>query len=256
MALRGRRAPRPTSDPLKSLADDIADLKKRLAQLENGATSSGAVVRSKAMLVKNGAALHVQDEEQATRFYMGKLEEEFDGPDGSIQTGMVLRRQDGSPVFSISDPLPGESGFRQFWAFWDMSTNLVLGDDVNSGEGLASPWVPIPVFPSKLSGYTETTSASFERMWEGVFRRENPKVSAMVWVQCDPGTAGEVRLRANNITMASDTCPSGSWSNYFLGPQVSPGNIGDLMDIAIEARRTSGSGSIRLVPSYVRGEQS
>ena len=63
-------------------------------------------------------------------------------------------------------------------------------------------------------------------------------------------------VRANNITMASDTCPSGSWSNYFLGPQVSPGNIGDLMDIAIEARRTSGSGSIRLVPSYVRGEQS
>jgi hypothetical protein len=171
--------------------------------------------------------------------------------------GVVLRRQSGELAFSVQGNQQDPS--TQFVALWDRAGNIIVSDDATSGQGLARPWLPVLFGPSAMpAGAPSTTSATFDTLWRTLQDKQHPRLKVVYMVQADADTAGEVQLWDGPTATELDlqVIEAGAY-RYVYPPRVSvPGGFSADMDVQVRARRTAGTGVLRVQVFLAMGVQS
>lgn len=231
----------------------------RAAPLRNAVISGGRglTVRGEGGVTIDGGALRVTGLPGAqpgatgdSTVYMGGVTPAM--PDGTAQPGLIFRREDGTVVLALYDPTPDPStpdGFRQFLAVWDRAQQIVVSDDSDSGQGLARPYVPVPVIRARFTDWIAVTDGAFVDVIEtpGLFYKVNARARAHIRCTTDlAGTTGEIRVLVDGIQVG-DVVPVGfAITTNYVGPFVVPGDAYTTHQIKIQARRTAGTGAVRL----------
>lgn len=127
-----------------------------------------------------GGALVVEHADGSTSSYWGPITPAL--PDGTYQPGFIVRREDGTLAAALYDPTPDPStpdGFQQFLALYDRAEEIVVSDDTDSGQGLARPYVPIPVTRARYTDMPAVTDGAFVDVFStpGVFHKVNARAS-------------------------------------------------------------------------------
>lgn len=178
-------------------------------------------------------------------------------PDGSQQPMFLLNRADGSLALSMYDPDPALNGFQQFFALWDRSSNIVLSDDADSGQGIARPYVPGSFYRSRYSDWVGTTMTTFETMFRARIPKQHPRLRVRLWASNDTtGATGEVRVVVNGTQFGPTIATTFSIAETLVGPLVVAGTHMTDLVVEIQARLVTGAGAVRVEPSQLQGEQS
>lgn len=173
-------------------------------------------------------------------------------PDGTLQPGLIIRREDGTLALALYDPTPDPSvpdGFNQFLALYDRAQQIVMSDDTDSGQGLARPYVPIPVTRARYTDWVAVTDGGFVDVIEtpGEFYKVNARARAHIRCTTDlAGTAGEVRVLVDGVQVGATQAVGFAITTNYVGPFVVPGGAYTTHQIKIQARRTAGTGAVRL----------
>jgi hypothetical protein len=221
-----------TGDEL-DLLRQIADLRKRVADLESGNRVGVTSIDKGALRVKSGS------------LEIGTMPQVFFGTgsfSGGVSQGWVFRRDTGASVFDLGGT-PGD----QFWALRDEQGNVLFGDDTASGQGIASPYIPIPFVPASSTVPADTTtSGSFATLQTSLYIKQHPKVIVEVLCRASDGTtSGEVQLiKATGEVLGLFTVTLGAFAFTVFGPVAVPGAHLAQMELQIQGRRTAGAGTI------------
>lgn len=211
----------PTPD---NLLKELRDLRRRISVLE------------KAPRLLNSAVTDPVTNKPL--FYIGWL-------DGTQEYGVVLSRNDGSPALAIYGA--AAEGAQQFLAIFDRQGNIVAGDDTNSGQGLARPYLNVPFASLDMSAASGTTSATFTSVETSQSYKTHPRFYGLALVIADAATTGDVRLRdtdGNNIG-TQQAVAAGSFAYYAFGPDTVPGAHMATKQVELQVRRNSGAGVVR-----------
>jgi hypothetical protein len=171
-------------------------------------------------------------------------------PDGSGRNQQVfaLGRDDGTIAFALADlGTVLDHPHQQNWAFYDRGANIVFADDTDSGQGIARPYIPLGAFMPNTYPTETTTSSSFVTLQTLVGFKQQPKVVMQVLVRADdPSTDGEIRVidQDGNVIGGVQTVSAGAFGYINIGPAALPGAHELAISLNIQARRTSGTGTI------------
>lgn len=102
-----------------------------------------------------------------------------------------------------------------------------------------------------------TASATFIDMFVGTQIVQYPAVVCRLLVHTDASTTGEVKVTINDVQLGNTlSIAAGSYQAYTVSgtiPQYpNTVNLGDQVEIEVAARRTSGTGTIKVRPLYVQ----
>ncbi|MEU5872495.1 hypothetical protein AB0A73_13185 [Glycomyces sp. NPDC047369] len=231
----------------------LTDLERQVRELQAGRRLEAATIGAGGLTVKGtggitvegggdlnvkGGELRVGDEDGQTQVYVGPLT--YGGvPAG---TGWTFRRFNGQPVFTLE----GSDPEHQFLAVRDAQGNIVFGDDTVSGQGLARPWLPVPWSGADYTQWPGTTSASFTSVLETTIPRQQPKLYVRIRHTADAsGTTGELRLMFGGTQLGATVSVGFTVSYAELTVDLPPGTFGETMNLAVEGRRTAGTGAVR-----------
>lgn len=233
----------------EDLSRIIADLRRRVENLESGARVGFTSIDSGALEVNSGV-FTVGTNPQVV--YFGPVADGI----GGFPPGFVFRRANGALVFDLEG-----AGTAQYWALRDEQNNNLMSDDSLTGQGLARPYIPLVsgVHYNKTFSVT-TTNASFEGMYIFRFSKQHPQYFVDPMVKCSDGTtAGEIQIY-NNVTneIAADpvVVPAGALQRVPIGPFPIAGNHMDDCEFELQARRTAGVGTIGIEIYGAYGRQS
>lgn len=163
---------------------------------------------------------------------------------------VVIKRDNGTTAFSI------EEGFGQYWSLRDTTGNIVVSDDVVSGDGLARPWVDIPFYridsaPPTNSGIGVTQGGTFTGIYEAHTHRQHPYLEARMYVTCsaDGVTVGEGRLKCDGTVIGTTVVTAAGGGKVeqqvIRLPSGSVGSVfGQQHQLNYELRRTAGAGNV------------
>jgi hypothetical protein len=246
----------------QALAQQIRDLKAEVADLRKMVTGLGVQVdpATNSIILGGSRAVRVVDTDGHVVAYVGALPPEFNRSDGSAQPGFALYREDGSLAALLGDANPLTLPYKQSFQIVDRANRIVVADDTNGGKGLAVPWVGggLIMGDTNVSKWPQTTSSSFLSVSFGYYRISNPRVQWDIQYVADSATAGQVRLMVNGIQV--DTTQTvgtafGLWTRYMV---AIPGtwNVGDIVGVDLQARRTSGTGIVYAQLMRFSGDQS
>jgi hypothetical protein len=249
----------PQDDP-GALTRRVAELEKLVQQMSTASSLAYATIDRGGVTVTNGGSLQVVDTDGHVVAYVGALPSPFNRSDGSAQPGMALYREDGSLAALLGDANPLTLPYKQSFQIVDRANRIVVADDTNGGKGLAVPWVGggLIMGDTNVSKWPQTTSSSFLSVSFGYYRIQNPRVQWDIQYVADSATAGQVRLMVNGIQV--DTTQTvgtafGLWTRYMV---AIPGtwNVGDIVGVDLQARRTSGTGIVYAQSMRFSGDQS
>lgn len=224
----------------------------RSAPLRNASISEGGIT------IKGGF-VWLKAADGSSSIYLGGVTPAL--PDGTYQPGLILRREDGTVAMALYDPTPDPGtpgGYQQFLAVYDRSQNIVMSDDTYSGQGLARPYVPIPVTSARYADMVAVTDATFVDVFEtpGMFHKVNARARADIRCTTDAsGTTGEVRVLVDGVQVGITETVDFVVATKYIGPFVVPGDAYTSHQIKVQARRTAGTGAVRLAAA-VWGVQS
>lgn len=219
-------------------------------------TKGGITVRGAGGITIDGGALRVRGLPNAqpgatgdSTVYMGGITPLL--PDGTTQPGLIVRRNDGTIVLALGDPTPDPStpgGFQQFLSWYDRAQNIVMSDDDSSGQGLSRPYVPIPVTRARYTDMVAVTDGTFVDVFDSLpFYKVNARALVNLRYTTDvSGTAGEIRVLVDGVQVGSTVAVGFAVSTNFIGPFVVPGDAYTAHTIKVQARRTAGTGAVRL----------
>lgn len=229
------------------IARELRELRRRVDEL-------AAARRAEATSISSGGWSVFAGGVEVLR--IGDLGNAFVSPDGVRQLGLVLRRTDGTTALSILDGTPSDP-FNQSLCVWDRSGNVVLSDDTESGEGIARPWIPLDVHRENVGTWDTTSSGTFGTLQRALGYKQHPMLHVYTQVTTDPGTAGEVQALCNGTQIgATLAVPAGGAGQLDVVEAVPAGvAFGDLLDVEIQARRTSGAGQVYIRTWFVYGRQ-
>ncbi|WP_018686542.1 hypothetical protein [Actinokineospora enzanensis] len=246
----------PVTPSPDDLAHRITALERQVDELSRG-TLSNAVISSGGIEVRDLGGIKLIDQDGQVVFLVGGLGGGMARPDGTPQPITAVSDDRGRWRITVLDDNPNSKGYRQYVAIWDYSGNIIVGDDVDSGAGLARPYIPHNVARARYTDWAATTSGDWEALETATFNRQHPCLDAHVRCTSDnPDTRGEVRIRdeASGVVLAS--APVGYVIDYRFWRQAMPGVFGEHHNVHLEARRTSGTGAIRATYAYAAGVQS
>lgn len=224
----------------------------RSAPLRNASISDGGIT------VKGGF-IWLRAADGTSSLYMGGVVPAL--PDGTYQPGLILRREDGTVAMALYDPTPDPStpgGFQQFLAVYDRAQQIVMSDDTASGQGLARPYIPIPVTRARYTDMVAVTDSAFVNVIEtpGTFYKVNARARADIRCTTDTAdTTGEVRVLVDGVQVGATETVDFAVTTKYIGPFAVPGDAYTQHSIKVQARRTAGTGAVRLDAS-VWGMQS
>lgn len=239
----------------------VTDLERQVRELQAGRRLENATIGAGGLKVKGGGGVAVQDGGGITVEGGGQLivrggalrasnsegvEQVYVGPisvaGAPAGTGFIFRRFTGEQVFGLE----GADPEHQYLAVRDAEGNIIFSDDAGTGQGLARPWLPVTWAGSDFTQWPGTTSGSFASVVETAIPRQQPKLFVRVRHTTDvSGTTGELRLMAGGGQLGA-TIPVG----FIIGTtdltvDLPSGNHGDVIGMAIDGRRTAGTGAVR-----------
>lgn len=226
----------------EDLLDRIKSLEDKVAALQRGQTLNGAVISNGALEVRNPSNGNTLL--QAGEFTYGSQQ----------VYGISMFRNDGSPTFRSWDTSSGNGWI----AMIDEAGNIVMSTDTTSGQGLATPWIPMEItrWADVVTPPQSTTSASWEGMYRIHGQKQHPFAYVILITKTSAGTTGDVRLSVNGTMIGSAlSVPSGDFSYRDITAAM-PGDHLSEMFIDVEGCRTSGSGSLSVTTVYAMGVQS
>lgn len=102
-----------------------------------------------------------------------------------------------------------------------------------------------------------TTSSTFKDLFVGTQLVQYPVVAVRMLIHSDADTTGEVKITVNDVQLGSTISVAAGTYQAFERNGTIPQypttiNLGDLVEIEIAARRTAGTGSIKVRPLYVQ----
>ena len=230
---------------------ELRDIKRRLANLEVNNRLANATIGGDG----RRGRLRVLDAQNTEVGVIGDL----GVPDntGAPQTGLIFRRQGGGAALTVFDPAPGD-GFNQFVAIFDRTGNIVVSDDTESGAGLALPWLPLSWVSLDQAKWSTTSSSSPVPQFVAVYFKQHPKMYLIGLASTDGDTTAQIRLASYGGAEVYGTADIDVGANVFfqIGPVDLP-TIGafDFQYLQVDARRTGGSGSVRMIPVAFYGTQ-
>ncbi|TAK89379.1 MAG: hypothetical protein EPO06_12010 [Burkholderiaceae bacterium] len=166
--------------------------------------------------------------------------------------GLVCRRPDGTvTVQSIVDGDGVGS-----WGVFDAAGNPLVAPDI-SGQGLATPYVPMMVLPatSVASPPMSTTSGSFTMLHRVYGIKQHPHVRVLALAVTDVSTSGEMRLEvAGTPISGAEPIPLGDNSLHELECPVTGSHLDDIA-VDVMVRRTAGAGAVRVAVASAIGKR-
>lgn len=230
------------------------DIMRRFADLERQIRELRAERRLASSTIAAGGTLRVVDTHGTVVAVIGNLDEVIPG-----KHGFWLGRPGLTPSQAVSVFGTGEGGDLGFVGLWDRAGNYIVTDDAESGQGLARPYLSLPI--GELSAPTATTtSGTFVDVAAGATALHHPVLYAYMLVRSDNGTTtGEVRLTLNGNVIGSTISIAGNeFAIRTIGPfDVSPLPVfTQINTIAAQARRTAGAGNIGLRVLSILGLES
>lgn len=231
-----------------SLSKIIADLSKRIDNIEAGNRISYTSIDSGSMKVVGGN-FSVGD---PYHVYFGNVTVGLE-----TTAGWIFRRADLSQVFVLQ----GNGTADQFWAMYDNLGNIIISDDGFTDQGLARPYIPLPVARhSNLTFDTTTASTTMTGLYTLRFYKQQPRVRVMMVVKSSDGsTPGEIQLynvTRDEIIQGPDVVTAGTTTFMDFGPSAVTGNHMEDLTLEIQARRTAGAGTIGIIVMGAYGQQS
>jgi hypothetical protein len=242
----------------KIAAEEVAKF-ARSGFLRNASITGGQglTVKGDGGITIDGGKLRVRGLPNATpgatgdsTVYMGGITPLM--PDGTPQPGLIIRRNDGTIAASLGDSTPdpnGPDGFRQVLEIYDRAQRVVLCDDDDSGQGLARPYVPIPVTRARYTDMVAVTDGAFVNVFEAPAGFHKVNARARVDVRCTTdvsGTTGEVRVLVDGVQVGATQSVEFAVTTKVIGPFVVPGNAYTTHTITVQGRRAAGTGAVRL----------
>ncbi|WKU45964.1 hypothetical protein Q3V23_18925 [Streptomyces sp. VNUA116] len=162
--------------------------------------------------------------------------------------GLFLGRQDGSTAMTIR--VGNDEKMPQPVRLFDAKGNMIWADDVKTG-GIAFPYLPLLPPTSSYVGphWPRTEETSFTQIANSFNSIWQPKMRFYMHTAADSGTAGEVRVLVNDRPWGPAVRAGQPFDHTnFIG--AAPGSQ---VEIAVEARRTSGTGSVYAQPKMLYG---
>lgn len=248
------------------LPADLGWLNRRFKRLEDmiralqTARKLVAATIGEGGLTVDGGFFRVVDTNGTELFYVGPFYPAF--TNGTPQRGWSIRRADGTYALAMYDAFPGDGSpatYRQALNWYDRVGNVVLADDTDGGQGLARPYLPWQWTSSKDD--VTVPAATALNTWLETHTlagpRQHPKMVVGLSATAPSGTNGQVQVVAGSTVLAGPTSFTGAGggaqpSYVFTLPA---GSHLDLTYLAIQGRRTAGSGAITIRPYYAYGVQ-
>lgn len=246
-----------TPPSIDTLMRKVADLEREVQQMRAERRLSASSIEAGSLQINGGELLLWPGSKLIANYNSGA--EAFrvganELSDGTPVHATVIRRPTGRLAFWTYGADTGISD--GFWALYDLAENVIFSDDVESGQGIARPWLPINFAPSDYTVWPGTNQATFTSIWETAISRQQPKIVVTLLATTDvSGTTGEVRLTCNGTQLGSTISVAFLQAYHDIGPIALPaGNFGDEIDLKVEARVTAGTGLVRasVTKAYTR----
>lgn len=216
-------------------------------------------------LVVDGGDFLLLDTDGSTVFRLGP---QFFG-----DRGVTISREDGSQALSMSQPFSGFDG--QIITIQDRFGSVLM-QEAAFGTGHDAPYLPLPFHPVTAASTAAntgphglevaTTSGTFADLfrWRGI--RSNPWLRFRMQVKCsDLTTAAEVQVV--DVGTGTPLSPflaspwlgsraTGSTAYVAVDPAVglgAPGDPGDMVELAVQVRRSAGAGTVTVALDTATG---
>jgi hypothetical protein len=145
-------------------------------------------------------------------------------------------------------------------AVYDAAGNVVVSADAVTGQGLATPWLPVPFTSHSTTTLPvdTTTSGTFIGLLSGRYLKQHARLWAQILCRASDGsTSGEVRIvKVSDSTQigSTGTISLGYYGLVTIGPGDVPGGHLEEMELEVQARRTAGTGTIgvRMFGAYAQ----
>lgn len=236
---------------------------RSMIQTEVGKLLRSGLLRSASIgeggLTLRGGFIRMRNRtDTANGFYFGPLNPAL--PDGTLQQGWIVRRDDGSTVLFLVDADVSDGQVNQALNWYDRSGNPVLADDTDSGQGLARPYVPGVLYPARYDDFTTATTAAtgeWETLLEAQIPKQQPKLQVVVRATMDTsGATGEVRVLIDGTPWGSVESVGFVIGTYgFGGAQPVAGTHMQGLVVQVQGRRTAGTGGVRAAGGFLQGRQ-
>lgn len=232
---------------IDALIAQMRDMQRQIDTLRGSAAARNTTISGGSGLhITDGGQLRVYDPDGDNIFAVGALDEYPPRPDGKPQVGWVMRRDSGELAAYC---LTNVAGLKQTWTWTDMSGHGVLADDAVSEVGLAAPYIPWVGAPAQVATWPESVSAGYEALHRAQVWRQHPRVEISIgcWATT-VGTTGDVRFVLDGTTIGP-TKPAVNSVIALSSDIASVTGIGSHLTrhtLTVEARRTAGTGAIRV----------
>lgn len=247
---------------IDALIAQLQALQRQINGLQRQINALGIRIdpETNALLIDSGRGVQVIDDDGHAVTIIGALPTEFNRSDGSRQPGVAFYREDGTLAGLLGDLNPTVPPYKQAWQIFDRANNVVMADDTNGGKGLANPYVGggVVLADTDTARWPQTTSGSFIDIASGWYRVQNPRLSWDINMVCDPATAGEVKLLVGGTQVSTTQIVGTSFIDWFGDRVALPAGvgIGNIVAVRLQARRTSGTGSVYAIAQRFEGDQS
>lgn len=166
--------------------------------------------------------------------------------DGSTQEGIRLYREDGGLVASVQAQPTATGVDRQCLTVYDRAGNAVFADDAVSGSGLARPYLPFGFGRAFFLDWPGTSSGSYADLYLTTIEKQGPMAYVVIVHTNDTsGATGQVRVTANGDAVGAVVPTVFGVATTTVGPFELPGVHMDTVELRVQARVASGSGSVR-----------
>jgi hypothetical protein len=239
---------------MAQLPEDIIDrltaMERRIQQLSTAVNTRPALnkIAGGAVEITDGGSLAVLPPDDGPAVFAV-------GAWSGAEYGVAMRRQTGQLAMSIFNG-DGTSTSSQPIRIYDVSEHEIVSDDIVTG-GLARPWLAmLPPQDTDVARWPQTTSTA----WTTIARSFNvvwqPRMRLFLPTTMSSGTAGQVQVLVGgavwgNVVAAGQTFDytgtvAAEFDTAFAG----------LLTVEVQARVTSGSGSVYAQPQMMYGTQS
>ncbi|WFE45004.1 hypothetical protein [Verrucosispora sp. WMMD1129] len=217
-----------------NLARRVRELERQVQMLTAGRRLEAASI-GRGGLTVTGGTITTRDTDGNVLSRQGQLAEGW--------RGTWIGRAGGGVAFFVG----GEGADEGFVGIYDRAGQYIVSDDAASERGLARPYIPIQTGEVTVPTAT-TASATFVDMAAGTMPVQHPVLHAHLLIRSDDGsTTGEVRMTLDGEQVGEVLEVAASqYAFATLGPAALPGvyPYGALRTVAVQARRTAGSGNI------------
>lgn len=228
----------------------IIELERQLAEVRKRVGLSSATISSGGLTIEGGFLKSIDPEGQET-LYVGPMTP--NRPDASPQQAWVIRDDNGTArIFVWDDDPTGVGGYRQQVAINDSSNRRVFQDDKVTGNGLARPWLSMPMTKPRFLDWPKCAINSWETLWECRMDKQHPKIWISIMSAVEAGSAGQIRLMVGGVQQFFRNVNPGTIYMDEHGADIAT-PWGEEVQVNVDAIRTSGAGALGVEVRYCYG---